>query len=91
MGDPVGKYVDHINHNTLDNRKQNLRLVTNAENGQNRKGTHRNSKSGVRGVYWETGKRCWVARITMNKKRHLIGIFKEKEDAIKAADCTDLR
>ena len=63
LGAPDGYDVDHINHNSLDNTKINLRLATKSENGQNRKGATCLSKSGVRGVSQcsRTGK--WTVRV----------------------------
>lgn len=49
------KQVDHINHNTLDNRKQNLRLVSNQENSFNKD---------VSGVYWDSIREKWVGNLT---------------------------
>lgn len=44
-----GKRADHINHNTFDNRKENLRVATFSQNAANR-GKQKNNKSGVIGV-----------------------------------------
>lgn len=53
--------VDHINHDTLDNRKCNLRITTNDKNVKNRKGANKNSKTGVRNVHWiESANEYWV-------------------------------
>jgi hypothetical protein len=52
MNAPSGLMVDHKNHNTLDNRKINLRIVTSGQNQQNLRGARSNNKStGIRGVF----------------------------------------
>lgn len=63
MEAPKGLVVDHINHDPLDNRKCNLRIVTNAENLQNRKGAQSNSTSGVRGVYRDIARNKWRVKV----------------------------
>ncbi len=85
FGNPKDKHVDHINHDKLDNRRSvNLRLATNAENCQNKKGAQKNSKSGVRGVHWNKRDKLWYAKVMLNKKDTLIGCFKDLKEAEKA-------
>ncbi len=76
--------TDHINRNPLDNRKENLRMVTRRENVINR-GLHKKSKSGFKGVVWDgstTNKyKKWQARIVLNKKFINLGRFLTKEEA----------
>ena len=85
MNTPDELVTDHINGNTLDNRKENLRICTNAENIRKGKMPKSNT-SGFMGVSWSTEKRKWVARIQFNYKQIIIGYFKDKEDAAKAYD-----
>ncbi|MEF3306645.1 HNH endonuclease [Paenibacillus sp. GYB003] len=85
MGFPVRKIVDHINHDTLDNRDSNLRLVSNLQNQQNRKDATRNSSSGVRNVHWHKAYGKWEVQIKMNQKKITIGYFTDIKEAEKAA------
>ena len=84
MDAPDDLLVDHINHNTLDNRRDNLRLATYSENGQNRKGASSRSKSLVRGVYWNKREFKWIAQIRLNGKVYG-GRYDSKKEAIKAS------
>lgn len=78
-----GQCVDHINKNRADNRKCNLRCCKRAENDRNRS-TYSNNTSGVPGVCFDKQRKKWVASISFNKKRILIGRFVSKEDAVRA-------
>jgi hypothetical protein len=74
---------DHINRNPLDNRKSNLRPATYQENAYNT-GVRSNNTSGIIGVYkHDTGDK-WRARIKVGDKQIDLGLFSNKEDAIKA-------
>ena len=78
---PSNCVPDHINHNTLDNRKVNLRIVSQAVNLQNKNGAYRNSKSGIRGVYFHklTGK--WYADVSLNGRHVFQQLCETFEDA----------
>ena len=73
--------IDHINRNSLDDRWENLREVSRAENEWN-KGPYRNSKTGLRGVYPQKG--FYIARIRRNGKRITIGQFATSIEAYQA-------
>jgi hypothetical protein len=87
---PAGLVVDHINHNTLDNRRENLKVCTAYENFQNvapDKERHSFGKTskGYRGVRLFEGK-WWRAQIGIAGKSIHLGTFKSAEDAAKAFD-----
>lgn len=75
--------VDHIDHDTFNNRLSNLRHVTNVENKKNLPKSGSNT-SGTTGVVWHTTTKRWRAVITVDKKRHYLGSFTRKSDAIQA-------
>jgi len=85
MGDPEDLVVDHINRNPLDNRRENLRIVTKQENSMNLSMSKRN-KSGITGVCWHKGSGKWVARISYKYKHIFLGSFEKLEDARKARE-----
>lgn len=75
--------IDHINGNGLDNRIENLRSVSMAENNRNAPVSSSNT-SGVVGVSFDNTHRKWVASIGSNGKTRVIGRFKYKSDAVAA-------
>lgn len=75
--------IDHINHNTADNRLVNLRDVTCAHNHQNR-ARHTRSSSGYLGVTWHKRDQRWQAHIELNEKPYYLGSYKELSDAVSA-------
>ena len=75
--------VDHINGNTLDNRKSNLQICSQRDNLR-KAALKSTNKSGVTGVCWykKTGK--WMAHIKLNYKHITIGYYDTIEEALKA-------
>lgn len=74
-----GDVVDHINRDTLDNRRSNLRIVTALESSRNR-GVFKTNRLGVRGVR-QTGPNSYAARIWVNDRLVRIGTFRTVEEA----------
>lgn len=80
----TGFVVDHVNHNTLDNTNLNLRIITNAENLQNRKGATSKSRSGVRGISWAIKDKKWLASVKLGGKTIYSKHFDNLEEAKKS-------
>ena len=70
---PANLVVDHINHDTFDNRKANLRICTQKENAHNKRegsGVHRHRNK-------------WKAIISINGKKTYLGVYETYEEALK--------
>jgi hypothetical protein len=81
MDCPDDKFVDHINHDTLDNRKVNLRIVTKGENTRNLKGARSdNSSTGYRGITKNTDG-MFKLDVSVSNKRYHLGTYKDLEQA----------
>lgn len=79
--DPGELQVDHIDRNKKNNSPSNLRLATSAQNKQNTVSANKNSKSGIRGVFWDKGKKKWRTTIGVDGKTKHIGRFNSAADA----------
>ena len=87
MQTPKGMYTDHIDGNTLNNKRSNLRVCSNADNCRNR-GINKNNTHGYKGVTYD-GRRPhapWSARVGFNFKRVYAGNYATKEEAARAYD-----
>jgi len=72
--------IDHRNGIKADNRIDNLREATEAENCQN-KGKQKNNTSGYTGVSFHKPTGKWVAQIRKDGETHYLGIFNTREEA----------
>lgn len=71
---------DHKNRNGFDNRRENLRPATHSQQLQNTR-VRVNSRSGFRGVTWNTERNCWSADITIEGKHIFLGRRKSPVEA----------
>jgi len=78
-------WVDHVNHDGLDNQRSNLRPASNAENQYNSR-PHIGHASQYKGVAWNKGRRKWQATVRSGGKTHYLGLFASEEEAARARD-----
>lgn len=83
MNAPKGKVVDHIDRNTLDNRKQNLRVCGFSENIRNCK-MRKNNTSGYRGAAFNKRTKKWHSSVMINYKSIYLGQYNTAKEASSA-------
>lgn len=79
------KVTDHINKDSLDNRRKNLRVCTHRQNLWNAK-RPKNNTSGFKGVQWNKTERKWIARSEHNKRIYILGRYKTATEAARVYD-----
>lgn len=82
--------IDHINGDRSDNRLENLRAVSDAENKKNMR-RRADNRSGRTGVYWSAQAQKWTAEIKINGRKIGLGQFHNLNDAIRAREAGESR
>ena len=85
-----GLKTDHIDGNSLNNCRSNLRLATYAENNRNTR-VRRDNTSGYKGVSWAADRGKWVAVICVDKCQRWLGAFDDPAEAAIAYNEAALR
>ena len=77
--------VDHINHNPLDNRRDNLRACTHQQNTLNRT-NYKNTPTRLKGITWNKSRKKWASQLRAHGRQHHLGCFPNPVDAARAYD-----
>lgn len=90
VNNPTGLEVDHVNHNGLDNRKENLRICTRSQNKMNSHKTKK-TKYKYKGISLmssalQTRNKPYRAQLRFGNVHYSLGVFETEEEAAKAYD-----
>ncbi|MFA7361991.1 MAG: HNH endonuclease [Candidatus Kapaibacterium sp.] len=83
LNPPKNMIVDHIDHNGLNNQRNNLRICNNKQNSYNKQSW---GECGYLGVYKRNRNGGYLSRISKDNNSYFLGFFNNKEDAAKAYD-----
>jgi hypothetical protein len=89
MNPATGMVVDHINGDTLDNRRENLRVCLQSQNIMNSI-IRKDNKTGVKGVTYIKSSKKYRVRIVANKICYNVGCYSTIEDAAIARETAAL-
>lgn len=79
------RVVDHIDHDTLNNQRSNLRICTPQENSMNQS-LQKGRTSRFKGVHFNTKRRRWVSSIKLDGKTTCLGLYSDEIEAAKRYD-----
>lgn len=82
LGKREGFVIDHIDHDTTNNRRSNLRVVTLSNNAMNQR-IKSNNTSGVKGVRWHKATQKWQSGIGIKGKQIYLGVYETFDEAVK--------
>lgn len=83
MNPPANVPIDHIDGDTYNNLRINLRLCTDRDNNRNKKKFFINYTE-YKGVFWRKDRQTWIAKIKVDGKGIYLGSFNNERDAAKA-------
>lgn len=81
MNTPTGLETDHINGDSLDNRRCNLRICTKSQNNMNRRPNKGKMSSQYKGVCWRNHAKKWKAYIKLKGKQIHLGYYASEHKA----------
>jgi len=83
VGDaPEGLEVDHIDGNSLNNKKSNLRFISHIENIHNIRANRIDNQIGIRGISFDSKKKLFVVDLSFNNHRYYVKPWKTLEQAV---------
>lgn len=85
LGAKTGQQVDHVNSDTLDNRRANIRLCSGSQNICNAR-KMRGTSSRFKGVCFDGRNGKWIAQVGTRTERQYLGLFVDEISAARAYD-----